>query len=302
MTITSSESSTTRTKSTVSSPRAAALREAFADGRLVRTAGAHDGLSARLAEEAGFDAVWASGLEISAANGLPDVSLLGMAEYLAGAVAMQRSVSLPVIADCDTGFGGVLNAAYTMMRYEEAGIAGICIEDKIFPKRNSFVNAGQKLLAADEFGRKLEAAKRAQLSADTVLIARTEAFICGLGLEEALSRCHLYVDAGADAVLVHSKAVDSTEIVSFMREWDHRAPVVIVPTTYADFSATQAREAGIAMVIYANHGMRAAITAIRDTWADVLAKGSTADLEPRIATVKDIFALSGMDQWLETDR
>ncbi len=87
-----------------------------------------------------------------------------------------------------------------------------------------------------------------------------------------------------------------------MREWDHRAPVVIVPTTYADFSATQAREAGIAMVIYANHGMRAAITAIRDTWADVLEKGSTADMEPRIATVKDIFALSGMDQWLETDR
>jgi phosphoenolpyruvate phosphomutase len=289
-------------QSTTSNSRAAALREAFADGRLVRAAGAHDGLSARLAEEAGFDAVWASGLEISAAHGLPDVSLLGMAEYLSAAVAMQRSVTTPVVADCDTGFGGVLNTAYTMMRYEEAGIAGVCVEDKIFPKRNSFVNSGQKLLDVKEFGRKLEAAKRAQSSPDTVLIARTEAFICGLGLKEALHRCHHYVDAGADAVLVHSKAVDSGEVVSFMREWNHRAPVVVVPTTYSDFSAAEAQEAGIAMVIYANQGMRAAITAIRSTWATVLAEGSTAPVEPRIASVKDIFAISGMDQWLEIDR
>lgn len=288
--------------STISASRGAELREAFASNRLVRVAGAHDGLSARLAEEAGFDAVWASGLEISAAHGLPDVSLLGMAEYLSAAVAMQRSVTVPVVADCDTGFGGVLNAAHTMMRYEEAGIAGVCIEDKIFPKRNSFVNSGQKLLDTDEFGRKLEAAKRAQASADTVLIARTEAFICGLGLQEALNRCHHYVDAGADAVLVHSKAVESGEVISFMREWNHRAPVVVVPTTYSDFSATEAQEAGIAMVIYANQGMRAAITAIRSTWATVLAEGSTALVEPRIASVKDIFAISGMDQWLEIDR
>ncbi|MFI6103288.1 isocitrate lyase/phosphoenolpyruvate mutase family protein [Streptomyces sp. NPDC051310] len=288
--------------STLPGSRAATLRDAFANGRLVRVAGAHDGLSARLAEEAGFDSVWASGLEISAAHGLPDVSLLGMAEYLSAAVTMQRSVSVPVVADCDTGFGGVLNAAYTMMRYEEAGVAGVCIEDKIFPKRNSFVNSGQKLLDVDEFGRKLEAAKRAQVSSDTVLIARTEAFICGLGLQEALTRCHHYVDAGADAVLVHSKAVDSGEVVSFMKEWNHRAPVVVVPTTYADFSAAEAQEAGISMVIYANQGMRAAITAIRSTWATVLAEGSTAPVEPRIASVKDIFAISGMDQWLDLDR
>ncbi|MFI0774112.1 isocitrate lyase/phosphoenolpyruvate mutase family protein [Streptomyces sp. NPDC021212] len=290
------------TTTTLPAPRAAALRDAFASGRLIRAAGAHDGLSARLAEESGFDAVWASGLEISAAHGLPDVSLLGMAEYLAGAVAMHRSVEVPVVADCDTGFGGSLNAAYTMMRYEEAGVAGVCIEDKIFPKRNSFVNSGQKLLGVEEFATKLEAAKRAQVSTDTVLIARTEAFICGLGLQEALTRCHAYVDAGADAVLVHSKAVDSHEVMSFMREWEHRAPVVVVPTTYADFSADEAREAGIAMVIYANQGMRAAITAIRDTWATVLAQGSTAAVEPRIASVKDIFAISGMDAWLEMDR
>lgn len=288
--------------STTTNPRAAALREAFASGRLVRAAGAHDGLSARLGQEAGFEAVWASGLEVSAAHGLPDISLLGMTEFLAAAAAMHRSVTVPVVADCDTGFGGALNAAHTMMRYEEAGIAAVCVEDKTFPKRNSFVNTGQRILGVEEFGRKLEAARRARRSGDTVLIARTEAFICGLGLQETLDRCHHYVDAGADAVLVHSKAADSDEVVSFMREWNHRAPVVIVPTTYSDFSATEAHEAGISMVVYANQGMRAAITAVRSTWATVLAEGSTAPVEPRIASVKDIFAISGMDQWLELDR
>lgn len=285
-----------------SAPRASELREAFASGRLVRAAGAHDGLSARLAQEAGFEAVWASGLEISAAHGLPDISLLGLAEHLAATAAIQRSVTLPVVADCDTGFGGVVNAAYTMIRYEEAGVAAVCIEDKVFPKRNSFVSDGQKLLSIEEFVRKLEAAKSTQASSDTVLIARTEAFICGLGLQEALNRCHHYVDAKADAVLVHSKEVDSSEIISFMRAWNRRAPVVIVPTTYSHFSTVEAEEAGIAMVVYANQGMRAAVTAMRDTWAIVLAKGSTAAVETRIATVTDIFALSGMDQWLDIDR
>lgn len=282
--------------------RAVSLRAAFAEGRLLRVAGAHDGLSAQLAAEAGFDAVWASGLEISAVHGLPDVSLLGMAEYLAAAATMQQAVSLPVVADCDTGFGGNLNAAFTMMRYETAGIAAVCIEDKVFPKRNSFVAAGQELLDAEEFGRKLVTAKNAQRDADTILIARTEAFICGMGVEEALRRCHHYVDVGADAVLVHSKAIDSAEIISFMDRWQHRAPVVVVPTTYSAFSVTDARRAGIAMVIYANQGIRATVKAVRETWANVLAEGSSAGVEPHIASVRDIFELSGMDQWLGRDR
>ncbi len=282
--------------------RATVLRQAFDAGELIRVAGAHDGLSARLVAEAGFDAVWASGLEISAAHGLPDISLLGLAEFLAGAATIQRAVELPVVADCDTGFGADRNAAFTMMRYEEAGIAAVCIEDKVFPKRNSFVDAGQELLGAEEFGAKLQAAKAAQRHPDIVLIARTEAFICGLGVDEALRRCHHYVDVGADAVLVHSKAVDSAEVISFMDRWQRRAPVAIVPTTYARFSVEEARAAGIAMVIYANQGMRATVSAVRNAWATVLAEGSTTGIEPYIASVKDIFDLSGMDEWLGRDK
>lgn len=282
--------------------RAVSLRELFDQGQLVRAAGAHDGLTARLVEEAGFEGVWASGLEISTAHGIPDISLLGMAEYLAAAEIMNQVVSIPVIADCDTGFGGNLNAAYTVMQYENAGIAAICIEDKVFPKRNSFVNGGQEMLDAEEFAQKVATAKAAQTNPDTVVMARTETFICGLDTDEALRRCHLYVDAGADAVLVHSKAVESTEVLSFVQRWRRRAPVVLVPTTYFKFSVLEAREAGISMVIYANQGIRAAVKAIRNVWSSVVNDGGSLGIESHIASIKDVFDLSGMHHWLAKEK
>jgi phosphoenolpyruvate phosphomutase len=282
--------------------RAAMLREAFAERRFLRVAGAHDGLSARLAQEAGFDAVWASGLEISTAHGLPDISLLGLAEYLAAATTMRAAVDIPVIADCDTGFGGALNAAFAAMRYEAAGVAAICLEDKVFPKRNSFVENGHELLSREEFCGKLTVAKQAQARPETILIARTEALVCGFGTDEALARCHSYVDAGADAVLVHSKSAKPDEVLEFLAQWRRRAPVVLVPTTYPALSARDAQEAGAAMVIYANHGLRAAITAIRSMWARVLVDGGTCEVEPDIASVKEVLDIAGTDQWLDRVR
>ncbi len=282
--------------------RAAWIRQSFADRRLVRVAGAHDALTARIAEEAGFDAVWASSFGISAAACLPDLSLLGLAEYLAASAAMTRAVAVPVLADCDTGFGGSINAAFTMMQFEAAGIAGVCIEDKTFPKRNSFVAGGQELLSTDEFAGKLEAAAGARRRRDTLLIGRTEALICGAGVEDALRRCHAYVDAGADAVLVHSKAPGPEEVIKFLDSWQRRAPVVIVPTTYADWSSEDAAEAGIDMIIYANQGLRALVAAVRATWSLVLEHGDCRPIEQSIASVQDIFVISELDTWLARER
>jgi phosphoenolpyruvate phosphomutase len=282
--------------------RAARIRQSFADRRLVRVAGAHDGLTARIAEEAGFDAVWASSFGISAAQCLPDVSLLGLAEYLAASTAMHRAVDVPVLADCDTGFGGSINAAFTMMQFEAAGIAAVCIEDKVFPKRNSFVGSGQELLGSAEFANKLLAATDVRTHPDTLLIARTESLICGAGVEEALRRAHDYVDAGADAVLVHSRSPGPEEIVEFLRRWRRRAPVVIVPTTYAGWSSDEAAEAGVDMVIYANHGLRAMVAAVRSTWTAVLEHKSSVPIEELIAPVRDIFDISRLDEWLRRDR
>lgn len=282
--------------------RATALRDAFAHDQLLTVAGAHDGLTALLAEEAGFDAVWASGLGISAAHGLPDISLLGLAEFLGSATVMHNSVAVPIIADCDTGYGDAPNAAFTMSRFESAGIAAVCIEDKVFPKRNSFSGSGQELLGVDEFCQKLIAAKGAQQYSETVLIARTEAFVCGFPVDEAIGRCHRYVDAGADAVLVHSKSADSGEVISFMRKWGRRAPVVLVPTTYSDFSIDEAKEAGVSIVIYANCALRASVRAIRDVWRAVLVDGCCARVEPTMATIREILDLSGIDKWLGTPK
>src|SRR5215510_1232030 len=135
----------TDTKRPVS--KGAALRRLFASPAPIVIAGAHDGLSARLVEEAGFDGVWASGFEISASHGVPDASILTMTETLAAARVMNEATTIPVIADCDTGFGNAINAIRTVQAFEAAGIAGLCLEDNIYPKRCSFYPGVKRQLA-----------------------------------------------------------------------------------------------------------------------------------------------------------
>jgi len=278
--------------------KAELLRERLTDPGLVRVAGAHDALSARVAEEVGFDAVWASSLAISAARGLPDMSLLTMTDYLQAAGHINDVCTIPVIADCDTGFGNALNVAYMVRQYEAAGIAAVCIEDKVYPKRNSFVDTDQILEDADLFARKIEIAKQTQVTKDFLLIARTEAAIAGAGVDEALRRAHRYVDAGADAVLMHSKSAQPDEVLSFLGQWQRRAPVVVVPTTYYGWPAEHAAEAGVSMVIYANQALRASVHSMRQALGAVLAAGCSVGIEETIAPMAEIFRLQRVDDWL----
>lgn len=278
------------------------LRSMVGSGKPVLTAGAHNGLGAILAERSGYHAVWASSFEISAAHGLPDAGLLGMSDYLKVARELDHACGLPVIADCDTGFGNELNVAHTVRAYEAAGIAAICIEDKVFPKLNSFADCRQHLVPTEEFQHKIAIAKHVQLDSDTMIIARTEALIAGAGVAAALERAHAYADAGADAVLVHSKAHTSAEIEEFMSAWEQRVPVVIVPTTYYTWSASHAAAAGVSVVIYANHGLRASVSAMRKAFTRIRNEGTSESLEPEIATVKEIFDLQELDSWLALER
>lgn len=278
--------------------KAARLRTRLSEPEVIRVSGAHDALSALVAEEVGFDAVWASSLAISAARGVPDMSLLTMTDYLQAAMHINDVCGCPVIADCDTGFGNNVNVAYMVRQYEAAGIAAVCIEDKVFPKRNSFVETDQVLEDADAFARKVEIAKQTQRTEDFLVIARTEAAIAGAGVAEALRRCHRYVDAGADAILMHSKRSGPDEVLEFLAEWHGRAPVVVVPTTYYSWHLDDAAKAGVAMVIYANQALRAAVSSMKDALAQVLDAGSSTPIEPRIAPMADIFRLQRVDQWL----
>ena len=276
--------------------KASRLRELLSRNRIIRVAGAHNGMSAKLVEEAGFDAIWASGLEISAAYGLPDTSIVTMTEFLAAAAQMDFVTNIPIIADCDTGYGDECNVIHLVRHYERQHIAGVCIEDKVFPKINSFMEGIQSLESIEKFVSKIRAAKFAQRSPDFVVVARTEAFIAGLGWEAALTRAQAYAEAGADVILVHSKARSVREITQFMKHWKCSVPIAVVPTTYASTTVQELQDHGVKIVIYANQGMRAAVKAMRAIFSDVVQSGHASGIEDQMVSVKELFALQAVRQ------
>jgi len=275
--------------------KAARLRELLRSDCLIKVAGAHNGLSARLVEAAKFEAIWASGLEISASSGLPDTHIVTMTEFLDAAAKMDFVTTIPILADCNTGYGDEHNVMHLVKHYERMRIAGVCIEDKAFPKINSFMQGNQVLESIEKFVSKIRAAKAAQENPDFVVIARTEAFIAGLGLEVALSRAYAYAEAGADLILVHSKARTVEEIADFMQHWTGAVPIVVVPTTYGATTMQELHDLGIKVVIYANQGMRAAVRAMQAVFSTILQSGHTREIEGTIASVREIFALQGIE-------
>ncbi|HTE18982.1 MAG TPA: isocitrate lyase/phosphoenolpyruvate mutase family protein [Armatimonadota bacterium] len=280
-----------------SASRAARLRAALDKPGPLLVAGAHNPLSARLVEEAGFDAVWASGFEISASQAVPDANILSFAENLEIARGIARAIETPVIADCDNGFGNAVNVIRTVREYEDAGIAGICIEDNIFPKRCSFYSGSRRELAsAEEHAGKIRAAKGAQRDPSTFIIARTEALIAGWGQAEALRRAHAYADAGADAVLIHSKSKTLDELAEVSGKWTRDTPLVIVPTIFPEASAPECHAAGFKIVIFANHGLRSSIRAMQETLGELRRTQRIADVEPRIVPLKEVYRLVGVDE------
>ncbi|MEU7550903.1 phosphoenolpyruvate mutase [Streptomyces sp. NPDC044571] len=281
---------------------AARLRSLFETPGLVRIIGAHNPLGARLAEQAGFDGVWSSGLEISASQGVPDADILTMSELLGVASSMASAVRVPVVADCDAGYGNANNVSHMVRRYEAAGIAAVTIEDKCFPKVNSFVPGRQELASVPEFCGKIEAAKDAQRDPALMVIARIEALIAGWDLDEALRRGTAYAQAGADAVLIHAKSASPGPVLEFLRRWELPQPVVVVPTTYHTVSADELEAAGAKMVIYANHGLRAGVQAVRETFETILKSGRTTEVEDRIATLGTVFDLQGMDAYKRDEK
>jgi len=278
--------------------RARQLRELLHRPGAIVAIGAHDALSARLIERAGFDAVWASGFAISAAQfAIPDANLLTMTENLETIRRMCQATNLPVIADIDNGYGNAVNVMRTIIEYEAAGVAAVSLEDNIFPKRCSFYSGVQReLVSIEEHCGKIQAAKRAQRSPEFMVIARTETLIAGWGMEEALQRANAYAEAGADAILIHSKAPTAVEITEFASRWTRQTPLVVVPTTYASTPLQAMEAAGIKIVIFANHPVRAAITAMQETLALLRREGTASLLDPHIASLEEVYDLVGVSE------
>jgi len=269
----------------------------MADRGLVHIMATHSPLSAVLAEEAGFDGLWASGFELSALYGLPDMSLISMTQHLDMLRAIAGRSSLPIVADIDTGYGNAINVIHAITEYERAGASAVVIEDKTFPKVTSLAADGrQELLRIEEFEGKIRAAIDTRVDPDFLVIARTEALIAGLGEEEALKRARAYEQSGADMILIHSKKKDPAEIESFARAWDGNVPLVLVPNAYPELDATRIKALDrIRMVIYGNYGIRAATTAMQDAFRRIVADGGVQNVHRDIVPVEEIFRLQGMD-------
>jgi len=270
--------------------------------KVISVIGAHDGLTAKLGEQAGFDAIWSSGLEISTSYAVPDANILTMTQYLERAVEMNNAASIPVIADCDTGYGNSNNVIHAVKNFEAAGIAAITIEDKLFPKVNSFIPGRQELSPIAEFVGKIMAAKCAQETKDFMVFARTEALIAGWGMEEALKRANDYANAGADGILIHSKSKTPDEIFEFLKRWKKNIPVIIVPTTYYTITKDEFKKAGAKIIIYANQGLRASIKSIQDVYEKIIKDGCTKIVESRIASLAEVFEIQGMPKLKEMEK
>lgn len=282
------------------------LRAGLEGSGVLATVGAHDALSARLVELHGFDAVWVSGFGVSTmAHALPDLNLVTMTEALAAAVRIDAATSLPVVADCDNGFGGYGNVVRTVREYERAGIAGICIEDNVFPKRNSLLDGSVKreLLPVDEQASRIAAGKAEQQDDAFAVIARVEALIAGHGVAEACRRADAYVEAGADAILIHSRDKSLGEINGFLERWagTGTVPLVAVPTLFPSFTADDLSAKGFRMVIFANQAMRAAITAMEDTLRRLAAHRRADAVDGDIAALDHVFDLVGTRQAIEAE-
>ena len=257
----------------------------------------------RNAEKAGFDGVWASSLEISTAHAVPDASILTMQDYYEAACDINEAIKIPVVMDADTGYGNSNNVIRAVQKFEPAGIAAMCMEDKLFPKVNSLTGGRQELAPVAEFVGKIMAAKNAQEDKDFMVFTRIEALIAGWGMEEALKRAYAYEEAGSDGILIHSKAKDPKEIIEFVNDYRGSLPLILVPTTYPSLKLDDIKKLGkVKMVIYANHGIRSAVEAMEKTFSEIIEAGGTAGVEKKIAPMSRVFEIQGFQQMMDLEK
>lgn len=259
--------------------------------------GIHDPLSAKLAESAGWQALWASSFGFSTVAGIPDANLLTFTENLETLRKIVHQTNIPLIADCDNGYGDLAILNRVVHEYEAAGITGICIEDNMFPKRCSFYNKGikRKLVSTDEHAAKIRLATRVRRDKNFFIIARTESFIAGFGIKEALKRASAYAKAGADAICVHSKRSDARQIREFAQNWNRSTPLIAIPTTYYTVSASDLYQMGYKAVIYANQLLRNSIQSMQSFLKHIQDEENRTEIfTQKMVSIDEVFRLTNM--------
>lgn len=274
------------------------LRDLLAGKEILLAPGAFDGLGAKLIERAGFPLVYATGGGIARSMGLPDLGLLSCTEVLQRVREIVHSTSLPVIADADTGYGSAVNVVRTVREFEEAGVAGFHIEDQIFPKRCGHYE-GQSLISSEEMAGKIQAAVNARQDPQTVIIARTDARSV-YGLEEAISRARLFLQAGADAIFIEApRAVEEVEAIA--REI--KAPLVYNMTESGKspmLPVAKLAELGFKIVLFPSDLQRAFIGAAKRV-LEARLKGEVSSLDG-MGSFKERDDLVDLNHYLELEK
>ncbi|MET9092473.1 methylisocitrate lyase [Streptomyces cyaneofuscatus] len=280
---------------TTPAERRRSFREQLASGRLLRMPGAVNPYSARLIQEAGFEAVYLSGAVLAAELALPDLGLTSSTEIAARAQQIARVTDLPALIDADTGFGEPMNAARTVQLMEDAGLAGLHLEDQVNPKRCGHLD-GKTLVGREEMVRKVRAAVDARRDPDFLLMARTDAR-GPEGLEAAIDRAKAYVDAGADAVFPEALA-DEAEFEAFRAAVD--VPLLANMTEFGKgplLDAATLENLGYNIALYPVTLFRLAMGAVEDGLAALAADGTQQALLPRMQTRSRLYEVLGYEEY-----
>jgi phosphoenolpyruvate phosphomutase len=254
---------------------------------------AHDGLSARVVEAEGLKGIWASGLSISTVLGVRDSNEISWSQLLDVVEFMADATNIPIVVDGDTGYGDFNNARRFARKLSQRGAAALCIEDQAFPSATPLSGRRPTLVDLAEFQGKITACKDALIDDDFCVIARTEALAAGAGLGEALDRAEAYRAAGADGILLPSYDVDTDELLRFAADWAGRAPLLVLLKGDRTMALERFRAAGVSILIWGNHTMRAALGAMRRLCRAVLETGDTTNVEWELIPLPELFTLMG---------
>ncbi len=279
----------------------AQLRQLIQQQGLLRMPCVYDGITARLGQEAGFPALATSGNAVAASLlGVPDLGLLGLAENVQHAARLVNVLHVPLICDADTGYGGILNSVRTLREFEAAGVAGIYLEDQIFPKKCGQLPSDTAVESMADQCRKIEALAKAKVSSDFYLIARTDAKSVN-GLDDAAQRGKQYLEAGADAVLV--VGADTAEELERVAEVV-RGPLMTVLHEHppsGDLDDAFLRSVGCVIAIHSGVLRYAVVKKLREVLATMRQDGSTRALRHEMCNLEEYNKVLGIDDWLSLE-
>lgn len=280
------------------------LRRLIDAKRIVRLIEVHNGLTGLIAEHVSvnvggmqreFDGMWASSLTDSTAKGKPDIEAVDVTSRLGTLDQILDVTTKPIVYDGDTG-GKPEHFVFTVRTLERMGVSAVIIEDKVGLKKNSLfgTEVEQTQESIEEFCHKISMGKRAQVTDDFMIIGRIESLILGKGLDDALNRANAYIDAGADGIMIHSRSKTPDEVLEFCREYrqfDRRVPLVAVPSTYNSVTEDELADAGVNVVIYANHLLRSAYPAMVNTARKILEHGRSLEAEEGMMSIREVLEL-----------